>query len=116
MSGSNFPGSRLGVSTMCRRRGHWMLSLVSAQTVHIAIDASVDGAPATQCSIVRMRCSLVRLPRQHSTNPGAGGKRYRKRRSRSELVTTNSELNAIAAPANSGESRPTAATGMRTTL
>ncbi len=39
-----------------------------------------------------------------------------KRRSRSELVTTNTELDAIAAPAMSGESRPRAATGISTML
>jgi transcriptional regulator with XRE-family HTH domain len=42
--------------------------------------------------------------------------RQRKRRSRSEFVTTNTELNAIAAPASNGLARPSAASGNAATL
>ena len=48
--------------------------------------------------------------------PGPAGKAGRKRRSRRLLVTTNTELNAIAAAAISGLRNPSAASGMAAVL
>lgn len=62
--------------------------------------------------------ATVRIPRQAIIQRRRQG-RYmvgRKLRNLSELVTTNTELNAIAAPATIGFSSPSAATGIAITL
>ena len=77
-------------------------------------------APAHQSNATRRVPGFGSGPRRAGARLTASGSRaapgQRKRSSRSELSTTNTELNAIAAPAIIGESIPSAASGIASTL
>ena len=125
----DLPRLRIGVASGCAvsRAGDWFGSPVNvasrvtaaAQPGAVLVAESTKDAHRQRrwLRVVVDRCEASQgSQRRREALPRATGRDGVNRRSRRLLLTTNTELNAIAAPAITGLSRPRAAIGSAATL